>query len=60
MSKACYCKDTNTYSIECCDDTLWAQGIGRTQATGQIIPDNFLAKEVGDLILKEDLTKIIV
>ena len=28
-SRACYCKDQNTYSKECCDGSLWAQGIGR-------------------------------
>jgi len=27
-NRACLCKDKNTYSIECCDGTLWAQGIG--------------------------------
>lgn len=27
-SRACLCKDTNTYSIKCCDGSLWAQGIG--------------------------------
>ena len=27
-SRACYCKDTNTYSRKCCDGSLWAQGIG--------------------------------
>ena len=26
--RACYCKDKNTYSIECCDGSLFAQGIG--------------------------------
>jgi hypothetical protein len=26
--RACYCKHTNTYSLKCCDGTLWAQGIG--------------------------------
>ena len=25
--RACLCKDKNTYSIECCDGSLWAQGI---------------------------------
>lgn len=28
-SRACYCKDQNTYSRKCCDGSLWAQGIGR-------------------------------
>jgi len=26
--RACYCKDKNTYSIKCCDGSLFAQGIG--------------------------------
>lgn len=26
--RACLCKDKNTYSRECCDGSLWAQGIG--------------------------------
>jgi hypothetical protein len=26
--RACLCEDTNTYSIKCCDGSLWAQGIG--------------------------------
>jgi hypothetical protein len=28
--RACLCKDGNTYSKECCDGTLWAQGVGVT------------------------------
>jgi hypothetical protein len=27
-SRGCLCKDENTYSRECCDGSLWAQGIG--------------------------------
>lgn len=30
--RACLCKDTNTYSIDCCDGSLWAQGIGNITA----------------------------
>jgi len=26
--RACLCKDSNTYSIKCCDGSLWAQGVG--------------------------------
>tara|TARA_Y100001972_G_scaffold4721_1_gene5243 strand:- start:114 stop:269 length:156 start_codon:yes stop_codon:yes gene_type:complete len=26
--RACLCKDRDTYAIECCDGSLWAQGIG--------------------------------
>ena len=36
MGKGCYCKDTNTYHVDCCDGSLWAQGIGRTQASASI------------------------
>lgn len=32
--RACLCKDKNTYSIECCDGSLHAQGIGRISAEG--------------------------
>ena len=28
-SRACYCKDQNTYSRECCDGSLCSHGIGR-------------------------------
>ena len=28
-SRACLCPDGQDYSIECCDGSLWAQGIGR-------------------------------
>ena len=27
-SRACLCWDSNTYSIECCDGSIHAQGIG--------------------------------
>ncbi len=27
-SRACLCWDTNKYSIECCDGSIHAQGIG--------------------------------
>jgi hypothetical protein len=30
---ACLCWDTNTYSIECCDGSLHAQGIGNIYRT---------------------------
>ena len=30
--RGCLCKD-NTYSVDCCDGSLHAQGIGKTQAT---------------------------
>tara|TARA_R110000744_G_scaffold352883_1_gene459144 strand:- start:546 stop:725 length:180 start_codon:yes stop_codon:yes gene_type:complete len=26
--RACLCPEENTYSRECCDGSIWAQGIG--------------------------------
>jgi hypothetical protein len=34
-SRGCLCKDELTYSIECCDGSLWAQGIGRITAVSE-------------------------
>lgn len=48
--RGCYCKDTNTYSLKCCDGTLWAQGIGNITR----VPQSFLVQENGDLILQEN------
>jgi hypothetical protein len=31
-SRGCLCKDEKTYSRECCDGSLWAQGIGNITA----------------------------
>ena len=28
-NRACLCPDGQDYSIDCCDGSLWAQGIGR-------------------------------
>ena len=55
--RACLCWDTNTYSIECCDGSMQAQGIGVITRTDY---DAFLLQEDGDLILQEDNAKIIV
>lgn len=30
-ARACLCKDAKTYSKECCDGSIWAQGIGVIQ-----------------------------
>ena len=27
-TRACLCKDSNTYSRKCCDGSIWAQGVG--------------------------------
>lgn len=55
MSRACYCKDTNTYSIECCDGSLWAQGIGVIRKS-----EFYLIQENNFKILQEDNNKIIL
>ena len=34
-SKGCLCDD-NTYHIDCCDGTLWGQGVGKTEKLDQI------------------------
>jgi len=31
--RACLCPDTNDYSRECCDGSIWAQGIGSITKT---------------------------
>ena len=33
--RGCLCKDSNTYHVDCCDGSLWAQGIGRT--SGEVL-----------------------
>ena len=56
MSKrGCYCKDTNTYHIDCCDGSLWAQGIGVDRKS-----QFYLRQESNDLILQENNKKIIL
>ena len=49
--RACLCKDKNTYSRECCDGSLWSQGIG---SITRVIPASYLQQENGDLILQEN------
>ena len=56
MGKGCYCKDTNTYHVDCCDGSLWAQGIGRTQ-TSEL---NVILLETGEMLLQEDNDKILL
>ena len=34
-TRACFCKDKNTYSKSCCDGSLWAQGIGNITRSPQ-------------------------
>ena len=57
-SRACLCWDTNTYSIECCDGSIHAQGIGVITRTAY--EDDFLLQEDGGFILQEDNAKIII
>jgi len=53
-TRACLCRDKDTYSIECCNDQDYmAQGIGNI--TG---PIGFLLQENGDYILQENNSKI--
>ena len=59
-SRACLCWDTNTYSIDCCDGSMRAQGIGVITRTATIEEDDFLLQENGDFLLQEDSLKIIV
>jgi hypothetical protein len=53
--RGCLCWDTNTYSSECCDGDIRAQGIGVITRA-----DYFLLQEDNALILKEDNGKIII
>ena len=53
--RGCLCWDTDTYSSECCDGDIRAQGIGVITRT-----DYFLLQEDNALILKEDNGKIII
>tara|TARA_Y100000385_G_scaffold140846_1_gene146228 strand:+ start:553 stop:792 length:240 start_codon:yes stop_codon:yes gene_type:complete len=59
-SRACLCWDTNTYSIDCCDGSMRAQGIGVITRTATIEEDDFLLQENEDFLLQEDSLKIIV
>ena len=53
-TRACLCRDKDTYSIECCNDQDYmAQGIG--SITG---PIGFLLQEDGHCILQENNDKI--
>jgi hypothetical protein len=37
--RGCLCKDRDRYSVECCDGSLQAQGIGRTNSISQFSDD---------------------
>ena len=54
--RGCLCRDRDTYSIECCNGDIIAQGIGSISAPVQ---EDFLAQENGDLILQENNYNII-
>lgn len=52
--RGCLCPD-GTYSVECCDGSLEAQGIGNiTKSQG------YLLTETRNLLRQEDNTKIIL
>ena len=53
--RGCLCWDTDTYSSECCDGDIRAQGIGVITRA-----DYFLLQEDNALILQEDNGKIII
>lgn len=59
-TRACLCKDKNTYSKKCCDGTLWAQGIGNITRTPIITETGFLLQQDGSFILQQDSSKIII
>lgn len=50
--KGCLCWDKNTYSRECCDGSLRAQGIGGIASQGQRA--SYLMQENGDYLLQEN------
>jgi hypothetical protein len=52
--KGCLCDD-NTYHPDCCDGTLWGQGIGITEAT---IEEDFILQENSSFLLQENNYKI--
>lgn len=56
-SRGCLCED-NRYSVECCDGTLQAQGIGNIY--GILRVESFLLQENNDKILQENQSKIII
>ena len=57
-SRACLCWEENTYSIECCDGSVRAQGIGVITRTATIDDEEFLLQEDGSFLLQEDSSKI--
>ena len=58
-SRACLCWETNTYSIDCCDGSVRAQGIGViTRTDYNVVEDDFLLQEDGSYLLQEDSSKI--
>jgi hypothetical protein len=57
-NRACLCKHKDTYSRECCDGGLWAQGIGSIQ--GVESTEAFLLNEDGGYVQQEDSSRIII
>ena len=63
--RGCLCDD-NTYDVECCDGTIWGQGIGITEATPvppvptppTPVEENFILQEDGNYLLQENNFKI--
>jgi hypothetical protein len=59
-SRACLCWEENTYSIECCDGSVRAQGIGVITRTATVDDEEFLLQEDGGFLLQENSSKIIL
>ena len=52
-ARGCLCPDGKTYSIDCCDGSLQAQGIGNITRT-----NFFLYTEEGEKFIQEDNSKL--
>jgi hypothetical protein len=52
-SRGCLCPDGKTYSVDCCDGSLQAQGIGNI--TRNLF---FLYTEEGEKFIQEDNSKL--
>jgi hypothetical protein len=53
--RGCLCDD-GTYHPECCDGTLWGQGVGATEAVR--VEENFILLENSSYMLQENNYKI--
>lgn len=59
--KGCLCTEGKIrYSIECCDGSLHAQGLGNIYGVRAIVVPYYLKQENGDYLLQENNDKIIL